>query len=136
MCRQYDAEDLAEIPFRFGDEESALALAQGLYDLQHSLRNVDLDALDAVTAAFRGDILTNLGHEPTRRPELVFWLIVCASFPMRLGVDRRRLDLLRRWAILSSVEDYLLCRSRHSKYYADPLSMPIVDGEVLHLPRS
>jgi len=31
---------------------------------------------------------------------------------------------------------YILCRRRHSKYYADPFSMPIVDGEVLHLPRS
>jgi hypothetical protein len=27
-------------------------------------------------------------------------------------------------------------RSACSTYYADPVDMPIVDGEVLHLPRS
>ena len=38
-------------------------------------------------------------------------------------------------ALKALISDYLLCRRRHSKYYADPFSMPIVDGEVLHLPR-
>jgi hypothetical protein len=31
------------------------------------------------------------------------------------------------------IADYLLCRTRHRRYYADPFSMPIVGGEVLHL---
>ena len=39
-------------------------------------------------------------------------------------------------ALRAIVADYLLCRRRHSRYYADPFSMPIVDGEVLHLARS
>jgi hypothetical protein len=39
-------------------------------------------------------------------------------------------------ALRALVVDYLLCRRRHRMYYADPFSMPIVDGEVLHLPRS
>jgi hypothetical protein len=39
-------------------------------------------------------------------------------------------------ALQALIADYLLCRRRHSPYYADPFSMPIVDGEVLHLPRS
>jgi hypothetical protein len=36
-------------------------------------------------------------------------------------------------ALNALVSDYLLCRTRHSRYYADPFSMPIVGGEVLHL---
>ena len=39
-------------------------------------------------------------------------------------------------ALKALVADYVLCRRRHRTYYADPFSMPIVDGEVLHLPRS
>ncbi|MGO9959341.1 MAG: hypothetical protein ACLP50_25775, partial [Solirubrobacteraceae bacterium] len=39
-------------------------------------------------------------------------------------------------ALQALVSDYLLCRTRHRRYYADPVDMPIVDGEVLHLPRS
>ncbi|MHB8659785.1 MAG: hypothetical protein ACYC91_17920 [Solirubrobacteraceae bacterium] len=39
-------------------------------------------------------------------------------------------------ALQALLADYLLCRRRHGRYYADPFSMPIVDGEVLHLPRS
>jgi hypothetical protein len=39
-------------------------------------------------------------------------------------------------ALNALIADYLLCRRRHRRYYADPFSMPIVDGEALHLPRS
>jgi hypothetical protein len=39
-------------------------------------------------------------------------------------------------ALKALISDYLLCRRRHRTYYADPFDMPIVDGEVLRLPRS
>jgi hypothetical protein len=39
-------------------------------------------------------------------------------------------------ALQALIADYLLCRVRHRMYYADPFSMPIVDGEVLHIPQS
>jgi hypothetical protein len=54
----------------------------------------------------------------------------------RAYLVERELERDGQAALKALVADYLLCRRRHRTYYADPFSMPIVDGEVLHLPRS
>ncbi|MHB8660124.1 MAG: hypothetical protein ACYC91_19725 [Solirubrobacteraceae bacterium] len=54
----------------------------------------------------------------------------------RAYLVERRLEQDGYDALRALVTDYVPCRRRHSKYYADPFSMPIVDGEVLHLFRS
>ena len=54
----------------------------------------------------------------------------------RAYLIERELEQDGNAALQALVHDYVLCRRRHRTYYADPFSMPIVDGEVLHLPRS
>jgi hypothetical protein len=54
----------------------------------------------------------------------------------RAYVVERELEQDGYDALRALVAEYLLSRRRHSTYYADPFSMPIVDGEVLYLPRA
>jgi hypothetical protein len=54
----------------------------------------------------------------------------------RAYLVERELEQDGNAALQALVADYLLCRRRHRRYYADHFSMPIVDGEALHLPRS